>query len=123
VYIHYVGVGQLASFIEVCHSTAEEEFNMNRLAFLHSVGTEFASLIYDFPDNSGFEKLDEKCCTVWSFLKKNPRLAGSLVRLVVGKHACVSYRSKCFSMYAMIICSVVVHWESLCLQKHTSRLL
>lgn len=87
-FTNYAGVGQLASFIEVCRSTAEEEFNLNRLAFLHSVGTEFASLIYDFPDTAGFDKLDEKCSIVLNFLMKNPNLAGSLVRLVFSNLIC-----------------------------------
>ena len=71
---------------------------MERLAFLHSVGTEFASLIYDFSDKAGFETFDEKCSTVWSFLKKNPKLAGSLVRMVFGKHAYVSYSNKIITL-------------------------
>ena len=73
-------VSQLASFVEVCNSTAgEEEFNMKRLSYLHSVGTDFASLIYGLPDNANFDKFDEKCKTVESLLGNNSKLAESLV--------------------------------------------
>ena len=52
---------------------------MRRLSYLHSVGTNFASLIYDLPDDANFDKFDEKCKTVESLLENNPKLADSLV--------------------------------------------
>ena len=74
------GVSQLASFVEVCSSTAgEEEFNMKRLSYLHSVGSNFASLIYELPDDADFDKFDEKCKTVENLLGSNLKLAESLV--------------------------------------------
>jgi len=74
------GVSQLASFVEVCSSTAGEEvFNMTRLSYLHSVGTNFASLIYELPGDANFNKFDEKCKTVDNLLQNNPKLAESLV--------------------------------------------
>ena len=78
----HAGVSQLASFIEVCSSTAgEEEFNMNRLSYLHSVGSNFASLIYELPNDADFDKLDEKCKAVVNLLTHNPKLADSLVSI------------------------------------------
>ena len=86
-----VGVSQLASFVEVCNSTAgEEEFNMKRLSYLHSVGSNFASLIYDLPDDADFNKFDEKCKTVENLLERNPKLAESLVSI----ECCYNYFSK-----------------------------
>ena len=77
----YVGVSQLASFIEVCNSTAgEEEFNMKHLSYLHSVGSNFAALFYEL-DDADFNKFDEKCKTVESLLERNPKLAESLVSI------------------------------------------
>lgn len=78
------GVSQLASFVEVCNSTAgEEEFNMKRLSYLHSVGSNFASLIYELPDDADFDKFDEKCRTVKSLLENNPKLSESLVSIKI----------------------------------------
>ena len=80
IYKFYADVSQLASFVEVCNSSAgEEEFNMKRLSYLHSVGSNFASLIYELPDDANFDKFDEKCKTVESLLENNPKLAESLV--------------------------------------------
>ena len=77
-------VSQLANFVEVCNSTAgEEEFNMKRLSYLHSVGTKFASLIYELPDDADFDKFDEQCKTFESLLASNPKLAESLVRIYI----------------------------------------
>ena len=86
------GVSQLASFVEVCNSTAgEEEYNMKRLSYLHSVGSNFASLIYELQDDADFSKFDEKCKTVESLLERNPKLAESLVSMdSTGKHIAIT---------------------------------
>ena len=87
-----VGVSQLASFVEVCNSTAgEEEFNMKRLSYLHSVGSDFASLIYELPDDADFDKFDEKCKKVEDLIKSSSKLMDSLVssyivKVIIGKH-------------------------------------
>ena len=79
-----IGVSQLASFVEICNSTAgEEEFNMKRLSCLHSVGSNFASLIYELHENADFNKFDEKCKTVINLLENNPKLAESLVSIEI----------------------------------------
>ena len=76
------GVSQLDSFVEICNITAgEEEFNMKRLSYLHSVSSNFAALIYELPDDADFNKFDEKCKTVESLLEQNPKLAESLVSI------------------------------------------
>ena len=68
----------------MCSSTAgEEEFNMKRLSYLHSVGTNFASLIYELPGDADFDKFDKQCKIVESLLIKYPKLAESLVRIYV----------------------------------------
>ena len=78
----FTDVSELASFVEVCNSTAgEEEFNMKRLSYLHSVGSNFASLIYELSDNADFNKFDEKCKMVENLLESNPKLAESLVSI------------------------------------------
>jgi len=75
------GVSQLVSFVEVCSSTAGEvEFNLTRLSYLHSVGTGFGALIYELPEDAGFETLDMKCSTVWGYVESNANLSANLVR-------------------------------------------
>ena len=75
-------VSELASFVEVCSGSAgEEEFNMIRLSCLHSVGTNFAALIYGLPDNANFDVFDERCKTVENLLEHNPKLGESLVSI------------------------------------------
>ena len=54
---------------------------MNRLSYLHSVGSNFASLIYELPNDADFDKFDEKCKTVVNLLTHNPKLAESLVSI------------------------------------------
>ena len=81
----------------MCNSTAgEEEFNMNRLSYLHSVGSNFASLIYDLPDDADFKKFDEKCKIVENLLERNPKLADSLVSI----ECCYNY----FIKHNIILC-------------------
>ena len=64
----------------MCNSTAgEEEFNTKRLSYLHSVGSDFASLIYELPDDADFDKFDEKCKKVEDLIKGSSKLMDSLV--------------------------------------------
>ena len=66
--------------MEVCSSTAGEvEFNLTRLSYLHSVGTGFGALIYELPEDAGFETLDKKCSTVWGYVESNTNLSANLV--------------------------------------------
>ena len=78
-----VGVSELASFVGVCNSIAgEEEFNMIRLSCLHSVGSNFASLIYELPTDADFDMFDEQCKILGSLLKRNVKLTDSLVSVL-----------------------------------------
>lgn len=92
-----IDVSELASFVEVCkYAAGEEEFNMTRLVFLHNVGSNFASLIYELPDDADFDKFDENCKTVESFLESNIKLAESLVSTVLSKF-----------MFTYVCCQIV----------------
>ena len=76
------GISQLSSFVEICNIiTSEEEFNMKRLSYLHSVGSTFAPLIFELPDYADFYKFNERCKTVESLLEQNPKLTESLVSI------------------------------------------
>ena len=54
---------------------------MNRLSCLHSVGSNFASLIYELPNDADFDKFDEKCKAILNHLGTNPKLADGLVSI------------------------------------------
>ena len=71
---------------------------MKRLSYLHSVGSNFASLIYDLPDDADFNIFDEKCKTVESLLERNPKLAESLVSI---ESCCNYFREHNYSYYLM----------------------
>ena len=68
---------------------------MKRLSYLHSVGSNFAALIYELPDDADFNKFDEKCKTVENLLERNPKLAESLVSI----ECCYINSRKMYLMY------------------------
>ena len=51
------------------------------MSYLHSVGSDFASLIYELPDDADadFDKFDEKCKKVEDLIKGSSKLMDSLV--------------------------------------------
>ena len=57
----------------------EGDLSHDKLSHLRTVGSGFASLIYNFPENAGFVELKEACTYVWDALSKNPNLPGLLV--------------------------------------------
>ena len=57
----------------------EGDLSHDKLSNLRTVGTGFASLIYDFPEDAGFFELKNACTSVWEALDKNESLPGLLV--------------------------------------------
>ena len=51
------------------------------LSTLRTVGSGFASLIYDFPESAGFNELKKACGPIWDALDKNENLPKLLVML------------------------------------------
>ena len=57
----------------------EGDLSHDKLSHLRTVGSGFASLIYDFPEESGFFELKKACTLVWEALDKNEKLPNLLV--------------------------------------------
>ena len=79
-------VNEIQSFVNVALATAaggEGDLSHDKLSHLRIVGSGFASLIYNFPEDAGFLKLKKACASVWEALDKNEKLPKLLVRLNV----------------------------------------
>ena len=57
----------------------EGDLSHDKLSHLRTVGSGFASLIYNFPDDAGFVELKKACTSVWEALDKNENLPKFLV--------------------------------------------
>ena len=75
-------VHEIQSFVNVALATAaggEGDLSHDRLSHLKTVGSGFASLIYNFPEDADFLKLKEACKSVWDALDKNENLPKLIV--------------------------------------------
>jgi hypothetical protein len=75
-------VHEIQSFVNVALATAaggEGDLSHDRLSHLRIVGSGFASLIYNFPEISGFAELKAACKSVWEALDKNENLPRLIV--------------------------------------------
>ena len=72
-------VHEIQSFVNVALATAEGDLSHDRLSHLRTVGSGFASLIYNFPEDADFFKLKEACKSVWDALDKNENLPKLIV--------------------------------------------
>ena len=60
----------------------EGDLSHDKLSDLRTVGSGFASLIYNFPNDAGFIELKKACIDVWYALEKNSNLPHLLVSQV-----------------------------------------
>ena len=77
-------VHEIQSFVNVALATAaggEGDLSHDRLSHLRTVGSGFASLIYNFPEDADFFKLKEACKSVWDALDKNENLPKLIVMI------------------------------------------
>ena len=75
-------VNEIQHFVNVALATAaggEDDLSHDKLSYLRTVGSGFASLIYNFPKDAGFIELKEACTYVWEALTKNENLPNLLV--------------------------------------------
>ena len=75
-------VHEIQSFVNVALATAaggEGDLSHDKLSHLRTVGSGFASLIYNFPEDAGFVELKKACKSVWDALEKNENLPKLLV--------------------------------------------
>ena len=77
-------VHEIQSFVNVALATAaggEGDLSHDKLSHLRTVGSGFASLIYNFPENADFFKLKDACKSVWDALDKNENLPKLIVMI------------------------------------------
>ena len=80
--ISYTDVNEIQHFVNVALATAaggEGDLSHDKLSDLRIIGSGFASLIYDFPQNAGFTELKKACLYVWDALEKKSNLPQLLV--------------------------------------------
>ena len=58
----------------------EDDFTRDTLSDLRTVGSGFGALIYNFPEDAGYEDLAERCGSLWEALQNSPDLPSKLVR-------------------------------------------
>ena len=77
-------VNDLQNFVNVALATAaggEDDLTHDKLSDLRTVGSVFGPLIYNLPENTGYEDLAKRWESLWKALQNNPHLPDKLVRL------------------------------------------
>ena len=72
----------LQNFVTIALATAaggEGDFTHDCLSDLRTVGSGFASLIYQLPPDTGYKELVKRCKSLWDALKDYPMLPEMLV--------------------------------------------
>ena len=80
--IPYAGVNDIQGFVTVALATAaggEGDYIHDRLSHLRTVGSGFASLIYEVKKTDDYRMLKERCKSLWEALEKNHNLPDLLV--------------------------------------------
>ena len=73
-------VGQLQNFVQVALATSGEgDMIRDLLSQLHTVGSAYASLIYDLPKDASCQALVGRCEGLWGDLDKHPNLGQIIV--------------------------------------------
>ena len=76
------GVNDIQGFVTVALATAaggEGDYASDNLSRLRTVGSGFASLIYEVKESDGYVQLKERCRSLWEALEKNRDLPVLLV--------------------------------------------
>ena len=60
-------------------ATGQGDMEVARVSMLHVAATGYAPLIYDLPQNAGFELFYQQCQQVWKNLEADPALPKKLV--------------------------------------------
>ena len=72
-----IDVHDLQNFVTIALATAaggEGDFTHDRLSKLRTVGSGFASLIYQLPPDTGYKELVKRCKSLWDALNHYPTL-------------------------------------------------
>ncbi|KAL3881511.1 hypothetical protein ACJMK2_027943, partial [Sinanodonta woodiana] len=74
------GLKELKVFVDLAMiSAGEGDMEIDKVNCLHAATTGYASLIFDLDEDSGYEKLLEKCQILWKELKADPDLPKKLL--------------------------------------------
>ena len=85
IYMHtciIIDVGDLQNFVNVALATSaggEDDFANDKLSSLRTVGSGFASLIYELKEDTGSLELRRRCSSVWAAFINYPNLPELLV--------------------------------------------
>ncbi len=80
--ILFSGVNDIQGFVTVALATAaggEDDLASDKLSHLRTVGSGYASLIYEVKESDGYKKLKDRCKSLWDALEKNGNLPELLV--------------------------------------------
>ena len=94
-------MNDLQNFVNVALATAaggEDDLTHDKLSELRTVGSVFGTLIYNLPENTGYEDLAKRWESLWESLKNHPDLPNKLVRLF-----CAIILVTHFNYYKMIL--------------------
>jgi len=80
--LYFTGCNQLKCFTEVCKCFTENQYEGSWLTQLYNVGENLACLIYNLPENTGFDEFFEKCQTVAGVLMNKHHLTNDIVSLL-----------------------------------------
>ena len=81
-YLLKIGVKDIQGFVTVALATAaggEGDLVHDKLSHLRTIGSGFASLIYEVEENDGYKQLMARCQSLWRALEKNRKLPDILV--------------------------------------------
>lgn len=105
-------INDLQNFVTIVLAEKEDDLTHKLLSDLHTVGTGFASLIYNLPATSSFTELFDKCKRVWKALHQNSNLQTVLVCiLLIGRHVSSSVNSEVILVAmakSMIVLTLIV---------------
>ncbi len=82
IWFFFQGVNDIQGFVTVALATAaggEDDLTSDKLSHLRTVGSGYASLIYEVKELDGYKKLKDKCKHLWDALEKNGNLPELLV--------------------------------------------
>ena len=103
--LHSADVNDLQNFVNVALATAaggEDDLTHDKLSDLRTVGSVFGTLIYNLPENTGYEDLAKRWESLWEALQNNPDLPDKLVRLFCSLNS-LFYHVKCYKMILTFI--------------------
>ena len=88
-------VSDIQGFVTVALATAaggEDDLAHDKLSHLRTVGSGFASLIYNVKEGDGFKQLEMKCMSLWEVLQSNNNLPKLLVLLLACLYTLLVYK-------------------------------